>query len=244
MAEEKNNVEQLDDNLIKALQTVLSKSDFDEFMKGRKTEEKEEPKEEEKEENEEEVLEKAYQKACGEYSEMKKSLKAKKSELEKAYPGKFKDEEEKEEKVEKSQEVDLVKAFGEALDIKLKGINEQNTELIKSLTDIKEENSLLKAKIDEIGSQRPGMKTVTKHSFIEKGEKDELTDSEGKTVLSVSRNKKMVENLLDEAMEKAESPNIKKSLGDTLMNYNSGNSPISQEVATYLYKNHNTRLVQ
>lgn len=250
MAEEKNNVEQkqIDDNLIKALQTVLSKSEFDEFMKGHKEPDGDEGKggkeDKEEEENEEEVLEKAYQKACGDYSEMKKNLKAKKAELEKAFPGKFKDEEEKETKVEKSQEIDLVKAFGEALDLKLKGLSEQNDTLIKSMTDLKDENDLLKSKIDEIGSQRPGMKSVTKHSFIEKANQNDLTDGEGKTVLSVSRNKKMVETFLDEAMEKAESPTIKKALGDTLMNYNSGNSPISEEVASYLYKNCNTRLVQ
>ena len=263
MAENIDKNIELDENLVKALETVLSKAEFDEFMKGRKAAENKDTKKEkedtEDQETEEEKLEKAWGLAKAEYDEMKKSYKAKKtesgikglkkglkmkkSELMKAFPTKF-TEEKKEEKedVKKSTEVDIVKSFGEALDIKLKGLTEANDNLVKSFDLVKSENAELKKSIETMAAQRPGLKSV-KHTILEKGSKDNLGIEDGKTILSVSQNKGLVETVLDEAMEKAESPDIKKAIGECLMNYNSGGAPISQEIASYLYTKHNTKLV-
>lgn len=247
-----DNKEQLSDDLIKALKNVLSESEFTEFMKGQKPDEKEK-KEEEEEENEEEVVEKAFKKSKEDYKAMKAALKAKKAELEKAFPDKFNDEDEEDEigekenkkpkEVEKSQTPDLVKAFGDALDIKLQAISKANTDLLNSFELIKSENSELKKAIEVIGNQRPGMKSMTRSSFIEKANENQF-DEGGKIILSVTKNKQQVERVLDDAFEKAESSDIKNALGSCLANYNSGGSPIAEPIAQYLYKNHNTKLVQ
>jgi hypothetical protein len=253
-----DNKEQLDDNLIKALKNVLSDSEFDEFMKANKPEEKETKDEEKEDESEEEVIEKAFKKAKEDYKAMKMACKSKKAELEKAFPDKFNDEDEDEEigkeekeketkkpkEVEKSIQPDLVKAFSEALDIKFKDLSKANTDLLNSFESLKDENTELKKAIEVIGSQRTGMKSVTKSSFIEKANQNGFGEEEGKTVLSISQHKALVENALGDAMEKAEAGDIKKAIGDCLMNFNSGNAPISQEIATYLYKTNNIKLVQ
>jgi hypothetical protein len=255
-----DNKEQLSDDLVKALKNVLSESEYADFMKGNSHEEgetKKEEKEEDDEDSEEQVIEKAFKKAKEDYKAMKTALKSKKAELEKAFPDKFNDEDEedeigeKEEKkdtkkpkeVEKSQTPDLVKAFSEALDIKLKDISKANTDLFESLEIIKGENAELKKAIEVMSNQRPGMKSVTRSSFIEKANENQFDES-GKVVLSVTKNKAQVEQILDDAFEKAENPTIKNELSSCLLNYNSGGSPIAEPIAKYLYANHNVKLVQ
>jgi hypothetical protein len=104
------------------------------------------------------------------------------------------------------------------------------------------ENDGLKKAIRTFGEQRPGFKSVATHNFIEKGQSNELDES-GKNILSVSKNKSQVLAVLDEAVEKATSPDIKKSLENEIIGFNAGGAPISEPIASYLYKNHGTRLV-
>ena len=149
-----------------------------------------------------------------------------------------------EEEVEKGSKNDIMKAFSSVLDLKLQGITASNATLLKNLEILKSENNELRTAIDEIGNQRLGRKSATHHTFIEKATQNDFGTEGGKTVLSLSQNKAQVENVLDAAMEKATNATIKKALGEQLMNYNSGNSPISQEIASYLYSTENIKLVQ
>jgi dihydroxyacetone kinase DhaKLM complex PTS-EIIA-like component DhaM len=154
-----------------------------------------------------------------------------------------KEKKEKKEKVEKGETPDLLKSFTEALDIKMQNITKANTDLLNAFEDVKSENTELKKAIELMGGQRTGFKSVTKSNFIEKANQNGFEPENGKTILSVSIHKGLVENALGDAMEKAENPEIKKAIGDTLIGFNAGGAKISNEMASYLYKNHNIKLV-
>ena len=158
----------------------------------------------------------------------------------------------KDDKVEKSdddeinkdsQNSDLLKSLFENLSTSISGaVSEKNEELIKAINDLREENTELKKSIEVIGSQYPGMKSVNKHSFIEKAEKGE--DEDGRKVFSVSKQKNMVLGVLNDAIDTEENNHIKKSLEDNLVGYNAGGAPISEDIAKYLYDNKGVRLVK
>lgn len=264
----KNNI---DGDLQKALESLLSPSELASLLKGETVKDiaenegkKEEDDDEENKDDKEIEREKEWKakkadlkKAKEVYkakkkesgiNELKKSFKMKAKELKKSFPDKFekkKDEELNEEKeVKKSSNVDIMKAFSNALDLKLNDIKASNSTLLEKIDLLKSENAELKTAVAEIGGQRLGMKSATHHKFMEKSEQNDLGQEGGKTVLSLSQHKSQVETVLDAAMEKATNSTIKKALGDQLMNYNSGNAPISQEIASYLYSTENIKLVQ
>jgi predicted RNase H-like nuclease (RuvC/YqgF family) len=251
MADEKINIQdtaaEFDTDLIKALADLgITKEDIEKAKKP-DTEKKEEgsekkeeaaekkeeqaEKKEEKEEDEdsEEDLEKAYSKAKAEVDEMEKSMAGKKAALAGL--------EAKRKPIQKAEADDLNK--GTEL---IKALTDQLQDLKKGIDDLKSENSELRKSIDTIGAAPQGMKSVTKHSFIEKAEK--LEDEGGRTVLSVTTQKPLVEAEIEKAMDDESNDNIKKALADTLLAYNAGGAPISNEIAKYLYDNKNVRLVK
>lgn len=142
-------------------------------------------------------------------------------------------------KIEKSEvEVDLMKSFDEkfeSIGTKLDEVNllksqvEELTDLIKSMGE----------SIEKIGATPNAQRYVGNVNFLEKGG---VKDEEGKTVLSVSRQKEDVENLLMKAIDDEKDSIFKSQLEEDLVNLNTASIEPSASTAMYFFKEKGIRL--
>ena len=264
--------EELSEDLKKALKDILPASDYETFIKGNASaapvannegadggDEKAIEKAFKVAKTELKGLKKAFCMKKGELSkspdlkELKKAYKSKKKEIKKGFPDFWaKEKEEKEskktekkegkkgEKVEKSINTDLVKALTDSFSGKIDKIIESNDSLVKSQKD---EIAELKKSIQIIGQQKNPFKSAATHSFLEKSVENEI-DGNGKTILSVTANKEQLLSVLENAVEKATSPDIKKAIEADILAYNMADRNISEPIASYLYMNHNIKVVK
>lgn len=148
-------------------------------------------------------------------------------------------------KEEKSMSPDILKAIGEIFQ------KNQNSDLQKSIDGLSERYGNLEKSISELSSQVQELKTTPKpfksfksSDILKKGGLGEENDEDGKKVLSVTMQKEEVSKSLEDVIEKSTDSKVKMRYESTLLNYNSGNVPIPQDIAVDLFKNHDIRLIQ
>lgn len=151
-----------------------------------------------------------------------------------------KEEKPKEEaKIEKSEvEVDLMKSFDEKfgeIGSKLDEVNLLKSQVVELTDLVKSMNGI----IEKISSAPNAPRYVGNVNFLEKGG---VKDEDGKTVLSVSRQKEDVENLLMKAMDDEKDSILKSQLEEDLVNLNASGVEPSAATAMYLYNQKGIRL--
>lgn len=166
--------------------------------------------------------------------------------------------ENKEDELHKGISSEIMKSFEDALSEKFKDANE---EIMKSLPTVVEgiisplvsriEKSIdgMRQAIVAFGNQAPTFKSAgLSKAVIEKsielggGAKDE----DNKTVLSVSRDRAVVRELIAKSIEEEADPEIQKSLKDNTTAYllDPICGEIGKEAALYMYNKKNVRLVK
>jgi hypothetical protein len=81
-------------------------------------------------------------------------------------------------------------------------------------------------------------------SFLEKAINGENKDENDKQILSTTLNKEIILKSLQNGLEKAVDPELKKSYENSIMRYNAGGGSIDKAVAIDQYENFNVRLTQ
>lgn len=140
----------------------------------------------------------------------------------------------KEEKIEKSDNSDLIKSFEDRFT--------QVDELKKSISGLTEMLSNMNAKIEAIGNEAPEPKSVRQVQYFEKGET--LKDEEDRTILSVSKDREQIGEIMLKSMSEEKDDLMKGQLESDLMNVIGGNSLPTENVCKYLYENKGIRIVK
>jgi hypothetical protein len=161
-------------------------------------------------------------------------------ELEMEKGKKKKEEPAKEEaKIEKSEvEADLIKSFDE----KFESIGTKLDEVTLLKSQVEELTDLIKSmgeSIEKISGTPNPQRYVGNVNFLEKGG---VKDEEGKTVLSVSRQKEDVENLLMKAIDDESDSIFKSQLEEDLVNLNTAGIEPTASTAMYFFKEKGIRL--
>lgn len=145
---------------------------------------------------------------------------------------------------------EMLKGFQDEINTKFKSVTDILQKSIGSLDEVAE----LKKSVDsitEIVTKIAGMPLGTKAikagaaaNFFEKAFSGEQKDEEGKQILSVTLNKEEVLKSLEDGMNKASDPELKKSYENSIMRYNGGGGTISREVAIDQLENFSVRLTK
>lgn len=140
---------------------------------------------------------------------------------------------EKEDKVEKSFSMEDMKAFGASLAVNIvKGMTEAMNERFGNI-----EKSL-----ESFGAQTPSFKGVQTSAVLEKSMKPEV-DEDGKTLLSVTKQRPLVMAAINKAVENA-GEELEKSIGDDALAFlaDSQAETVGQDLAKFMYEKYNIKL--
>lgn len=139
---------------------------------------------------------------------------------------------EKEDKVEKSFSMDDMKAFGASL----------AANIVKGMTEVMNERfGNIEKSLESFGAQTPSFKGVQTSAVLEKSMKPEV-DEEGKTLLSVIKQRPLVMAAINKAIENA-GEELEKSIGDDALIFlaDSQAETIGQDLAKFMYEKYNIK---
>lgn len=140
---------------------------------------------------------------------------------------------EKEDKVEKSFSMDDMKAFGASL----------ATNIVKGMTEVMNERfGNIEKSLESFGAQTPSFKGVQTSAVLEKAMKPEV-DEEGKTLLSVTKQRPLVMAAINKAIENA-GEELEKSIGDDALVFlaNTEADTVGKDLAKFMYEKYNIKL--
>jgi hypothetical protein len=154
---------------------------------------------------------------------------------------------EKKEGIEKSLDIDILKAIKATNEIQLQRITERFSDsfekAIESITQkVEGELSDIKKSIDEIGRIPEPRKGFSRQAILEKGGLGE--DEDGKQILSVSAQKDDVIKAMENVIEKSTDEGRRGRFEKALLHYNMGGAAIPQDIAQELFAKENIRLVR
>ena len=139
---------------------------------------------------------------------------------------------EKEDKVEKSFSMDDMKAFGASL----------AANIVKGMTEAMNERfGNIEKSLESFGAQTPSFKGVQTSAVLEKSMKPEV-DEDGKTLLSVTKQRPLVMAAINKAIENA-GEELEKSIGDDALIFlaDSQAETIGQDLAKFMYEKYNIK---
>lgn len=139
---------------------------------------------------------------------------------------------EKEDKVEKSFSMDNMKAFGASL----------AANIVKGMTEVMNERfGNIEKSLESFGAQTPSFKGVQTSAVLEKSMKPEV-DEDGKTLLSVTKQRPLVMAAINKAIENA-GEELEKSIGDDALIFlaDSQAETIGQDLAKFMYEKYNIK---
>lgn len=139
---------------------------------------------------------------------------------------------EKEDKVEKSFSMDDMKAFGASL----------AANIVKGMTEAMNERfGNIEKSLESFGAQTPSFKGVQTSAVLEKSMKPEV-DEDGKTLLSVTKQRPLVMAAINKAVENA-GEELEKSIGDDALIFlaDSQAETIGQDLAKFMYEKYNIK---
>ena len=139
---------------------------------------------------------------------------------------------EKEDKVEKSFSMDDMKAFGASL----------AANIVKGMTEVMNERfGNIEKSLESFGAQTPSFKGVQTSAVLEKSMKPEV-DEDGKTLLSVTKQRPLVMTAINKAIENA-GEEFEKSIGDDALIFlaDSQAETIGQDLAKFMYEKYNIK---
>lgn len=139
---------------------------------------------------------------------------------------------EKEDKVEKSFSMDDMKAFGASL----------AANIVKGMTEVMNERfGNIEKSLESFGTQTPSFKGVQTSAVLEKSMKPEV-DEDGKTLLSVTKQRPLVMAAINKAIENA-GEELEKSIGDDALIFlaDSQAETIGQDLAKFMYEKYNIK---
>ena len=139
---------------------------------------------------------------------------------------------EKEDKVEKSFSMDDMKAFGASL----------AANIVKGMTEVMNERfGNIEKSLESFGAQTPSFKGVQTSAVLEKSMKPEV-DEDGKTLLSVTKQRPLVMAAINKAVEN-EGEELEKSIGDDALIFlaDSQAETIGQDLAKFMYEKYNIK---
>lgn len=139
---------------------------------------------------------------------------------------------EKEDKVEKSFSMDDMKTFGASL----------AANIVKGMTEVMNERfGNIEKSLESFGAQTPSFKGVQTSAVLEKSMKPEV-DEDGKTLLSVTKQRPLVMAAINKAIENA-GEELEKSIGDDALIFlaDSQTETIGQDLAKFMYEKYNIK---
>lgn len=139
---------------------------------------------------------------------------------------------EKEDKVEKSFSMDDMKVFGASL----------AANIVKGMTEVMNERfGNIEKSLESFGAQTPSFKGVQTSAVLEKFMKPEV-DEDGKTLLSVTKQRPLVMAAINKAIENA-GEELEKSIGDDALIFlaDSQAETIGQDLAKFMYEKYNIK---
>ena len=140
---------------------------------------------------------------------------------------------EKEDKVEKSFSMEDMKAFGASL----------AANIVKGMTEVMNERfGNIEKSLESFGAQTPSFKGVQTSAVLEKAMKPEV-DEEGKTLLSVTKQRPLVMAAINKAIENA-GEELEKSIGDDALVFlaNTEADTVGKDLAKFMYEKYNIKL--
>lgn len=139
---------------------------------------------------------------------------------------------EKEDKIEESFSMDDMKTFGASL----------ATSIVKGMTEVMNERfGNIEKSLESFGAQTPSFKGVQTSAVLEKSMKPEV-DEDGKTLLSVTKQRPLVMAAINKAVENA-GEELEKSIGDDALIFlaDSQAETIGQDLAKFMYEKYNIK---
>ena len=142
------------------------------------------------------------------------------------------DVKEKEDKVEKSFSMEDMKSFGASL----------AANIVKGMTEVMNERfGNIEKSLETFGAQTPSFKGVQTSAVLEKSMKLEV-DEEGKTLLSVTKQRPLVTAAINKAIEN-EGEELEKSIGDDALAFlaDTQAETIGKNLAKFMYEKYNIK---
>lgn len=139
---------------------------------------------------------------------------------------------EKEDKVEKSFSMEDMKSFGASL----------AANIVKGMTEVMNERfGNIEKSLETFGAQAPSFKGVQTSAVLEKSMKPEV-DEEGKTLLSVTKQRPLIAAVINKAIEN-EGEELEKSIGDDALAFlaNTEAETIGKDLAKFMYEKYNIK---
>lgn len=139
---------------------------------------------------------------------------------------------EKEDKVEKSFSMEDMKSFGASL----------AANIVKGMTEVMNERfGNIEKSLETFGAQTPSFKGVQTSAVLEKSMKPEV-DEEGKTLLSVTKQRPLVTAAINKAIEN-EGEELEKSIGDDALAFlaDTQAETIGKNLAKFMYEKYNIK---
>ena len=139
---------------------------------------------------------------------------------------------EKEDKVEKSFSMEDMKSFGASL----------AANIVKGMTEVMNERfGNIEKSLETFGAQTPSFKGVQTSAVLEKSMKPEV-DEEGKTLLSVTKQRPLVTAAINKAIEN-EGEELEKSIGDDALAFlaNTQAESFGKNLAKFMYEKYNIK---
>lgn len=139
---------------------------------------------------------------------------------------------EKEDKVEKSFSMEDMKSFGASL----------AANIVKGMTEVMNERfGNIEKSLETFGAQTPSFKGVQTSAVLEKSMKLEV-DEEGKTLLSVTKQRPLVTAAINKAVEN-EGEELEKSIGDDALAFlaDTQAETIGKNLAKFMYEKYNIK---
>lgn len=139
---------------------------------------------------------------------------------------------EKEDKVEKSFSMEDMKSFGASL----------AANIVKGMTEVMNERfGNIEKSLETFGVQTPSFKGVQTSAVLEKSMKPEV-DEEGKTLLSVTKQRPLVTAAINKAIEN-EGEELEKSIGDDALAFlaDTQAETIGKNLAKFMYEKYNIK---
>lgn len=139
---------------------------------------------------------------------------------------------EKEDKVEKSFSMEDMKSFGASL----------AANIVKGMTEVMNERfGNIEKSLETFGAQTPSFKGVQTSAVLEKSMKPEV-DEEGKTLLSVTKQRSLVTAAINKAIEN-EGEELEKSIGDDALVFlaDTQAETIGKNLAKFMYEKYNIK---
>lgn len=143
-----------------------------------------------------------------------------------------KDVKEKEDKVEKSFSMEDMKSFGASL----------AANIVKGMTEVMNERfGNIEKSLETFGAQTPSFKGIQTSAVLEKSMKPEV-DEEGKTLLSVTKQRPLVTAAINKVIEN-EGEELEKSIGDDALAFlaDTQAETIGKNLAKFMYEKYNIK---